>query len=180
MKNILLLFSAFILLSGCKKTTVDALPEATQTGANTFGLKLDGAYWVPQRFGIASTAPILEALYTGTNDLLINARNFSSSPTETEFEIFIKNITGTGVFELNTNTDKYPYQSGSYAYYIKRRINPLNQWITSSQYNGTVTISRFDLPNRIISGTFSFHAGSIDSSSAPIAVTEGRFDVMIQ
>jgi hypothetical protein len=180
MKNIFLLFFAFIVLTGCKKTTIEALPEATQTGANTFGLKLNGEFWVPQRFGIASTAPILEVRYTGTNDLIINARNFSSSPTETEFEIFLKNVTGTGVYELNTITDLYPYQTASYAYYIKRRINPLNQWITNNVYTGSVTITRFDLPNRIISGTFSFNAGSMDSTATPISVTEGRFDVMTQ
>jgi hypothetical protein len=178
MKNILLLFSALMILSGCKKT-VDALPEATQTGANTFGLKLNDAFWVPQTFAGINT-PILEAVYTGLGDLRINARNFASEPTETEFEIYLKNATGPGVYQLNATTDIYPNVSGSYAYYVKRKINPLNEWITSPKYTGTVTITKLDLTNHIASGSFEFTAGSIDSSATPITVTEGRFDVKLQ
>lgn len=179
MKNFLMAFGALLILSGCKKT-VDELPEATQTGANGFGLKLNGVLWVPQKFGIAATAPILEARLSGTGGIFINARNFSSSPTETEFEIHLQNMTGPGAYELNQNTDIYPYQSGSYAYHVKRRINPLNEWITSSQFTGSVTITKFDTVNKIVSGSFDFTAGSIDSTAPPIIVTEGRFDVKYQ
>lgn len=179
MKNILLILSCLVILSSCKKS-VDELPAATETGANTFGLKLDGAFWVPQKFGVASTAPILEARMTGTGDLVINARNFASSPTETEFEIYIKNVTGPGTYQLNRNTDVYPGVSASYAYYVKRRINPLNEWITSTQYTGSATITKFDLTNNVIAGTFQFTAGSMDGSASPINVTEGRFDVKIE
>lgn len=179
MKNFLIVISSLFLFINCKKA-VDELPAATQTGANTFGLKLDGEFWVPQKFGIAATAPILEARYTGLGSIFINARNFASSPTETEFEIHLMNVKGPGIYQLNTDTYVYPNYSGSYAYYVKRRINPLNEWITGSRYTGVVTVTRFDTTNRIISGIFEFTAGSIDSTASPITVTEGRFDVKIQ
>jgi hypothetical protein len=180
MKNILLLFSSLLILAGCKKS-VDSLPDATQTGANTFGLNLDGKYWVPQKFA-GINAPTLNAQLTGTNqnDLIITAQNFASEPTETEFQLYIKNITGPGNYPLNQNTDIYPNASASYGYYVKRKINPLNEWITSSQYIGSVTITKWDLPNMIVSGTFEFKAVSMDSSAAPITVTDGRFDVKLQ
>lgn len=180
MKNIFLLLSSFIISAGCKKS-VDSLPEATQTGANTFGLKLDGQYWIPQNFaGINS--PILSAQLSGANqnNLMLRAQNFASEPTETEFQLYIKNITGTGTYELNQNTDINPNAAGNYAYYVKRKINPLNEWITSSQYTGSVTITKWDLSNMIVSGTFEFKAGSMDSSAAPITVTDGRFDIKLQ
>jgi hypothetical protein len=179
MKNILLLFSSILILAGCKKS-VDFLPEATQTGANTFGLNLDGKFWIPQKFAGIS-APLLSAQLIGANqnDLVITAQNFASEPTETEFKLFIKNITGAGTYQLNENTDINSMGS-SYGYYVKRKINPLNQWITSSQYTGSVTITKWDLPNMIVSGTFEFKAGSIDSSAAPITVTNGRFDIRLQ
>ena len=179
MKSFLILFFSVFFLASCKKS-VDELPAATQTGANTFGLKLNGEFWVPQKFGVAATAPILEARLTGLGGVFINARNFSSSPTETEFEIYLENVTGPGNYELNRNTDIYPHQSGSYAYYVKRRINPINEWITSSRHTGSVTITKFDNTNKIISGTFAFRAGSIDSSATAVDVTEGRFDVKYQ
>ena len=179
MKKLLVICAALLVLAGCKKD-IDELPEATQTGANTFGAKLDGALWVPQKFGIAPTAPLLEARYTGTNSIFINARNFSSSPTETEFEIYIRNIPGPGTYPLNQDTDHYPNESASYGYFIKRKLMPLNEWITTSGQTGSVTITRFDTVNHIISGTFEFRAASTDDTAAPISVTEGRFDVKIQ
>lgn len=179
MKSIVTILSCLLLLTSCKKD-VDELPAATQTGANSFGLKLNGGFWVPQKFGIAPTAPILEASYSGNNSVFINARDFSSSPTETEFEIYLTNITGPGTFPLNQLTFKYPNQQASYAYYIKRKFMPLNEWITSNQFTGNVIVTRFDTTNHIISGTFEFTAGSIDNTADPITVTEGRFDVKIQ
>jgi hypothetical protein len=178
MKSILALLSCILILSSCKKS-VDALPEPTQTGANTFGLKLNGEMWVPQK-GIVNGAPIVEARYTGTGGLFINARNFASSPTETEFEIYLRNIDGPGTFLLNQPTDVYPHEQASYAYYVKRKINPINEWITSDRFTGQVTVTKFDKANNIVSGTFEFTAGSVDNTADPVTVTEGRFDVKVQ
>lgn len=180
MRNILLPLTALVLLVGCKKS-VDSLPDATQAGANTFGLTLDGKFWVPQKFA-GINAPTLSAQLSGSNqnDLIITAQNFASEPTESEFQLYIKNISGPGTYSLNQNTDIWPNASGSYAYYVKRKINPLNEWITSSQYPGSVTITKWDLANLIVSGTFEFKAASMDSSAAPVTVTDGRFDVKLQ
>ena len=178
MKNLLFL-PLLCLLFACKKD-IEELPPATQTGAHTFGARLDGQLWVPQKFGIAPTAPILEARYSADQSVFINARDFSSSPTETEFEIYLRNLTGTGTYLLNQATEKYPYHTASYALYTKRKFMPINDWITNSQYTGTVTITRFDTTQHIISGTFSFTAPSTDNTASPITVTDGRFDVKIQ
>lgn len=179
MKNILFVLLSGLLLAGCKKS-IDSLPEASQTGANTFGLKLNGAYWVPQSFAGINT-PILKAQLTGSNvnDLMVTAQNFASEPTETQFNLYVKNITGPGTYLLNQTTDIYPNASGNYAYYVKRKINPINEWITTTQYTGTVTITKWDLSNNIVSGTFEFKAASIDNSTDPITVTDGRFDVKL-
>jgi hypothetical protein len=180
MKNLLFFVCSVLLFAGCKKS-IDVLPEASQTGANTFGLKLNGEFWIPQKF-VGINTPILNAQLSGSsvNDLLITAQNFASEPTETQFTLYIKNISGPATYQLNQTTDIYPNASGNYAYYVKRKINPLNEWITNSQYTGTVTITKWDLANDIVSGTFEFKAGSIDSSADPITVTEGRFDVKLQ
>jgi hypothetical protein len=177
MKNIFFLLCSLFILASCKKT-IDALPEPTQTGANTFGLKLNGEYWIPQSFAGINT-PILTAQLSGSNlnDLIINAQNFALEPKESQFQLFIKNITGPGTYPLNQNTDIGRGASVSYAYYVKRKINPLNEWITDAQHTGNVTITRWDPENGIASGTFEFTAGSMDNSTDPITVTEGRFDV---
>ena len=92
MKNLLIILASFIIFTSCKKS-VDELPEPTQSGANTFGLKLNGEFWIPQKFA-GINAPILKAQLTGANinDLIITAQNFASEPLESQFTIYIKNI----------------------------------------------------------------------------------------
>ncbi|HET7896787.1 MAG TPA: DUF6252 family protein, partial [Flavisolibacter sp.] len=171
----------FILLAGfsaCKKET-EILPGETQSGAGTFGAKINGENWGPLKAGILPTAPILEASFAGNNSFKITARNFSRTPIETEMQIYLQNITAPGTYPLTQNTDPFPYQTGSYAYYVKRNLNIEDEWITSSAATGEVVVTRLDIPNHVISGTFQFTANA-RYGSAPITVTEGRFDVKIQ
>ena len=178
MKNIFLALFLISLLS-CKKE-VDELPEATQTGANTFGALLNGTFWVPKGFGFAQTTPIVEARYSANNSIFINARNFASSPKETEFEIYLKDFTGTGTYPLNQITNKFPNQSASYGYYEERKFTIDNEWKTNNQYTGSVTITFYDAAERIVSGRFEFQAINLYGDPQPITVTQGRFDVKIQ
>ena len=163
-----------LILFSCKKE-VSELPAATESGANTFGCKIDGSLWVPAGFGVAPTAPKLEARIVGT-ELYINARNFSSSPTESEFEIYIKNLIGPGNYTLSTGSS-HPDYSNNYAYYVHRKVNPDNEWVTTSPYTGTLTITKVDSVNHFVSGTFDFQAINLYNTPQPINVTEGRFDV---
>lgn len=178
MKNIFLPF-IFFFLAACTKEITE-LPEATRTGANTFGARINGALWGPQGFGIAPTAPLLEAkYYFDQTSYLINVRNFNKQPTETELEIFLIGVTGPGTYYFNTNTTKNPANRVSYAHYVERKVNPVNEWMTGAQYTGSVTISRADTVNRILSGSFEFRAGTILGTAEPLTVTEGRFDLKL-
>jgi hypothetical protein len=175
LKLAIVLFFTGLFIVSCSKDVTE-LPPGTQTGANTFGASVNGEFWTPAGFGVVPTAPILEARHIDKN-LFINARNFSSSPTETEFEIYVENVTAPGIFLLNKNTGKYPHQSESYAYYVKRKFTPIDEWTTNSRYGGQVTITKIDFETRIVSGTFSFQAESDYTPGQLINVTEGRFDV---
>lgn len=169
---------ALAAFSSCKKE-IRNLPELTQSGAGTFGAKVNGDNWGPLKAGILPTAPILEARFGADNSVFINARNFSRTPIETEMEIYLKNIKGTGTYELNQNTGAYPSNSASYAYFLKRNVHLEDEWITSSAATGQVVVIRYDASSRIISGTFQFTANA-RYGSAPLTVTEGRFDVKLQ
>lgn len=147
------------------------MPSATQTGANTFGARVNGNLWVPKDVGIFGK-PALEAHYDVGRTVIINARNFASTPKESEFEIKIKNATAPGVYLLNDNT-------GSSAYYVERKFMPTGEWKTTNQYYGRVTVTVADTVNRILSGSFEFEAASL-YNEAPLTVTEGRFDVKVQ
>lgn len=177
MKYILTAVLLISLFASCKKD-VDELPPATQTGAHTFGAKVNGELWVPQGFGPIPANDKLEAMIYPNGDLRIKAKNFASSPNETEFEIFIAAVTATGTYSLNSNVT-YPTFSASYGYFVKRKFTPEDEWLTNSTTTGSVTITKLDLPNKIVSGTFQFNAASIYTPSNILSVTEGRFDIKL-
>ena len=177
MKKLIIGCLSLCLLAACKKD-VEELPPATQTGANTFGAKVDGKLWVPQGFGPLSANDILEARFSGPTEIIINARNFSSSPTETEFEIVVTGVTGPGTYLLNNNVSLPA--SSSYGYYVKRKVTPENEWLTSASYSGSVTITKLDAANHIVAGTFQFTALNLYNTPQPISITEGRFDLKLQ
>ena len=168
---------SLLFSTACNKN-IDELPPATQTGANTFGAKVNGQLWVPQSFGLLAN-DILETRLFANGDLSIKASNFSSSPTETEFEIFVKEVKVTGTYLLNSNVS-YPTMSAGYGYYVKRKFTPENEWLTSSASTGSVTITRIDSANNIVSGTFQFKAASIYNPAEILTVTDGRFDLKIK
>jgi len=174
MKNLFAAALLIVLFASCKKEVSD-LPPETQTGANTFGARVNGEIWVPQGFGPFPAGNLLEVRRIAGN-VFINARNFSRSPKETEFEFFLKGVYGPGVYLLNT-TSAYPSQGSSYGFYVKRNLSPTNQFMTSAIHTGTVTITKLDTLNFILSGTFQFTAGDIFGSDPPITVSEGRFDI---
>lgn len=174
MKNILAILLMVVLFVSCKKEVAD-LPPETQTGANTFGARVNGENWVPQGFGPFPANNLLEVRKLGPN-MYIHARNFSRSPRETEFEFFLKDVTGPGTYLLNT-TSGYPTQAVSYGYYVRRNLSPTNEFMTSSIHTGSVTITRLDTVGFIVSGTFRFTAADIFGADPPITVTEGRFDI---
>ena len=172
--NFSIVYFFFFLLMACNKA-VDELPTLTQNGANTFGAKVDGILWVPKGFGPFPASNLLEARFTTPTSILINARNFASSPNETGFEILVSGVTGPGTYALNTNVT-LPAITG-YGYYLKNRLTPQDEWLTTAEYTGTVTISRLDIANKIVAGTFQFNALSLYNTTHAIHVTDGRFDI---
>src|SRR5688500_1291454 len=118
MKRLLPVFAVLFFLAGCKKN-VSELPPPTGTGADTFGASVNGQLWTPQKFVIMPSAELLEAHYI-PHGMIINARNFASSPSESVIKFEIKGVNGPGVYHLNG-------ESGSYAYYVERKITPTGE-----------------------------------------------------
>jgi len=178
MTRIIIACFSVLLLASCKKDVTE-LPSDTQTGANTFGAKVNGELWGPQGFGPFPANNLLKATFNSfTSVLLINARNFASSPNETEFEIYLTGVTGPGTYMLNSNTSRL--STSSYGYFYKNKLNPVEEWMTTADYTGSVTITKLDIANLIVSGTFQFNAISNATPPNALNVTEGRFDIKIQ
>ena len=170
MKAILILVLLLPLAVGCKKNEIDALPPATQTGANTFGCLVNGKAWVPSGKGLFSDKP-LEGGYFGQDaNLWIQATSKDGSGIDLWVEKpFIK-----GGYELKYETGIKPtiILPYNYGYYRQPGIS----YITTPQYVGRVVITRDDTTMNIISGTFEFTARNAKTGQT-VSVTEGRFDL---
>ena len=175
MKKIFIAVLTASLFVSCKKEVAE-LPPATQSGAHTFGAKVNGVNWTPRGFGPFTATAALQVYINANMDVTINAMDLSASPTETEFEILLKGVTGPGTYLLNSNTT-YPSTSFNYAYYVKRVLTPQEEWITSASQTGFVIITKFDIPNKIVSGTFQFNMVDSSDPTRTLNVTEGRFDI---
>ncbi|HLY70151.1 MAG TPA: hypothetical protein VKR53_10520 [Puia sp.] len=163
-----------------------SLPPVTETGANTFGCKINGKVWVPYypctdintggtqiRYNIAplnsnSILPIKFSLIAG------NVNQYKYGPS---FFNFIQGtsggITGPGdikdslLISFNATTD--PSGQGL-------------EYDQSGSSSNSFQITKIDTVNGIVSGVFQFTMYAYTTPNAiadSISVTEGRFDVRI-
>lgn len=172
-----LLFTVFIL-SGCNKDDNpfagnDQLPAATQTGANTAGCLLNGNVFIPHQEGINPVLVCNYELLDGkyyfnlviADDRGIGVKNISVRTSEIDLGI-------NNIYILNQDNTIFEPYVGAGGFY---GINASNYYFTNNIKTGELKITRLDLQNSIISGTFWFDA--INSSGETVEIREGRFDM---
>lgn len=168
-KNILVVFCSFLLLSAsCKKQSknpIDNLPPATQTGANTFGCLVNGEVWKPK-------GGLLDQVLDFTYDpdfregsFGIIANRYLSINDKMELRIGGTGINKVGNYNLTALNNNVIY----------RDTKNSCQYIDNITLSGTLSITRYDLQAKIISGTFNFKLEKIGCPT--ISATEGRFDL---
>jgi len=115
MKKILIFIFCIFLFINCKKNELDALPPATQNGANTFGCLVNGNAWVstgkPASLFNRGTKAI-EGGYILISLLKDSARNNVSLMAErgdgTSIQIYINKVFKPGIYPLIFDTGTYP------------------------------------------------------------------------
>lgn len=152
----------------CKK---DALPKATQNGANTFGCKINGVVFEPCKDeGLFTSPSLFASLSVGTiTSVMILAKCTQTNPYK-YIIITLGDFHGTGVYSLSDNQNNIcQYQEP----------DPFPGKYYSSFYtkSGEVTISKYDRTNYILSGSFEFTAANQDSTVDVVTITDGRFDI---
>lgn len=176
MKKLILLLILTLSLSCCNKdddtpkTELEKLPPATQTGAQTLGCLINGVAFVPPKFG-ANAPSAFYQLINGTYTLSIYGAT-SGGPNLKGINIgcldmpLIQQTTYQLKEELvNNYFGEYNIGGGITFSGSSTTENP-----------GTLTITRFDPINFIISGTFSFKAKEIYTGEI-VEITDGRFDM---
>jgi hypothetical protein len=156
--TIFLLF-VILTLSSCGKEDIQVLPPETQTGANTFGCRLNGQVFVPT----------CEESYTTTR-VAIYTRNSKS------LEIYAQNnvleTLDFTISDLSINrTNKIDFAS-----FASRITN--NEF---DVYNGrsisSIVLTKFDTINHVVSGRFEAILKSNTDSTKIKTITQGRFDM---
>jgi len=164
----------FLLLSNsCKKTGINSLPPATQTGANTFGCLVDGKVWIPTGGGVGSGVnPTRGGFFRDANgklNIYIAANSYNDN-----IDIYLKYITTVGTYYLNYNTGVKPniIFPESYGAYF---VNGQDYYVTTTTHTGKVNITYADSIQGIVSGTFEMYL--FQQSTGKIKhMTDGRFD----
>ena len=174
MKKAYLLLISFLLLSftACDKDDtppIEQLPEATQEGLGTFGCLVDGKPFV-------ETGTFFNTFYQQTQDGFF----FNLSA---EFD-------DRNPFGIGFGTEGKPIEEGGTYTLIERELG--NAWgfvffkisptdfepsTTTIENSGSITITKMDFDNGIVSGTFSFQVEDPFTNEI-VRITEGRFDTL--
>ena len=159
-----LLVITIFTFSHCKKEYIPQLPAETQTGANTFGCKINGNIYRAR--GSGNCYNYLVQYYKSDSTLLIKTNDGCA----TGLNIYVYKV-----FEVKDYIIFMPVSNA----FLYANSNSSCNWYdrTNSIQSGTVTITRFDLPNKIVSGRFN---GILKQSGClDVNITEGRFDFVM-
>ena len=164
------------LIVSCTKE-VNELTACDPNRRHTFGAKVDGKFWMPAGFSFFPDNDILVARKHSPMDFFISMPEFllplRSKPN---LRSSSRILNGPGTYALNTDVT-YPTTSANYGYFVRRNFTPNGEWITSSQFDGSITITAIDTVKQFVSGTFFFQCPKSNDGGDPLSVTEGRFDV---
>jgi hypothetical protein len=160
--------------SQCKKNKAEEpqLPPETQTGAMTFGCKVNGQIFLPKdgngRPGLYVQYVNLGNVPDGGWHLNIPAYNYSSNKgvsIETDSLLLVEGMT----YQFKTTIGT------ANAFYLENIPNGVNVYPKLDNDAGSLIIKRHDPIQRILSGSFSFIG--TDGNGVKINITEGRFDI---
>lgn len=138
---------------------IDQLPPATQTGANTFGCLING-----EPFVVSNTSN-QTAIYQG--GVLQIGGGIDNSIMDKRISINI-----SAPINLNTPYDLTLFPN-NLAIFVNNGEGCYYDYDHTT--SGTLTITKFDQTNFIISGTFNFSTQTNECEN--INITNGRFDL---
>jgi hypothetical protein len=181
----------FVLLSfySCSSNDIEqgftpTLPAITETGANTFGCYIDGKLLTP-RDGSGGIYGIPKGIrYFGTSDNSYNEIKIDDRKSEKGGLISIhilelrQNEIGTYFINQGNCDDGIdsPINTNIYCR-VYDAAEQVFKWYCSIENAGTLTITRYDLDNRIVSGIFSCTMQNKENPNEQIEITDGRFDI---
>lgn len=166
-----LLATSLLALSQCKKDdNAPQLPPETTSGADTFGCKIDGQVFVPRDGRGKPGMYAMEYVNLGAG-------------RGGGYYLNLGVVDWHALNSIGINTDSLLVEAGKTYPFKSGKGNAQTDVIYGDgSYNkldndpGQLIITRFDLTQRILSGSFDFVATD-KSTGRQIHVTDGRFDI---
>jgi hypothetical protein len=169
--SLFLLLTIIVFFESCNlfdSANEEKLPPATQEGKNTFGCLVNGKIWLPKgQAGPTSNLDLHYDEFFGNGALNLSAYRIDEDEDEA-IGLFSDSLKSVGSYQL----DDYNRQALLFdnaktfcAYYNDPDV----------YRSGHLVITRFDLPNRIISGVF--ESTLYKQNCDTVKITEGRFDM---
>jgi hypothetical protein len=173
-KRSLILLCIFFVLSSCKKTKEEKpveLPPITQTGAGTIGFMLGSEIWVPNT--MFSTVPHYYTQYAEAEGkfILVFERISINKPSLVEHMTISLNKKNLSIGQHDLDASNSTIELSKY-----EKSGTLSEFVLEGK--GILTLNRFDLNERIASGTFSFGAKE-KTTNFIVKATSGRFDLKL-
>lgn len=175
MKKLIFFFCILTIFcfAKCEKDKPDfnGLPPVTQEGKNTLGFLLNGQPWTPKGFN--GTANLSIDFDPGIRNgvFSISAYRIITNNDRSYFGIGIND-------SINTLAPQRTYSLGNnslYGVYFSDNNCTFDYFDNTITRSGTLTITKLDRTNRIISGTF--NATLSKNGCTTISITDGRFDM---
>ena len=174
----LLLLALCSIFAGCKKentNTEEQLPPETQTGAYTFGCKVDGKIYTARvKEGLLADQFVWYNISASDSTIHVEV---SSSKAKFKFDFGIKYTGNVGIYLAKT----YPYMATFQDESNGTIPEASNTYETNTNHVGRINIKFFNgslnpvHPGNKLSGTFEMDA--INAQGKVIHITEGRFDI---
>jgi hypothetical protein len=164
-------FICVALMLICSACTKDHLPAETQTGAGTFGCKLNGNVWIPKGSDGYSGQNTKRQFSYGGCFFLVSATDHDSNPL-TGFVIGFDSTCMTVGVPIKLASGRNG-EGGARYFTIGYSDSDNKDFITNDSLTGELIFTKYNPP--ITSGKFWFDA--MDKSGQVIHVTEGRFDI---
>ncbi|WP_445721699.1 DUF6252 family protein [Flavobacterium sp.] len=175
-KKIVLLLLATLTLSCCNKddnpfSGNDQLPPETQTGANTVGCLVNGHVYLPSQRGLNSPVNCYYQLDNGEFYFTMGFSDMKNFDPTVFFQTKRVSLEIGQTYILNKNSvDNGDFTGGGGMFWYDTN----NISYTNTIKTGELKITRLDLSNSIISGTFWFDA--VNAAGETVEIRSGRFD----
>ena len=171
----------FIALSSCEVNDYvqpTELPEASQIGKQTFGVKINESVWTPfQRYRSNSNfkpVPVVWGRIQGETLRL----TVTNQETRESISLMVDKVKGVGTYKFMTYFPKNAIEFSPYASVYQRCLGEnCGQYPIAQNAENEVVITHFDSTQKIYSGTFKVTFQNKDNPSEIFNLKDGRFDV---